>query len=163
MAIHAVPTISDEIYLQDVSRSIKKMEGSDCPKEECAWVKVRQATEGDQLQVSQHRAEASELLWLQDGNAMEKRSKGALEERMFRAYLVLTDAGNLFDAKDNPLFTFKEGDDYPKFDGSYAKFKKCWGQLHPQVADAIELAMYETNPQWDVMRAFLEAQQEGEE
>jgi hypothetical protein len=159
MAIHAVPTISEEIYLQDLSKAVKRME-SDDPRKEQAWVKVRQATEGDELQVSQYRAEASELLWRQDGNAMEKRTKGMLEERMFRAYLVLIDAANIFDPHGEPLFEFEEGDDYPKFDGNYSKFQDRWGLLHPEVADAIELAMYETNPQWDVMRALLEAQGE---
>lgn len=161
MAIHAVPTISEEIYLQDLSKAIKKMEKGD-PRKEQAWVRVRQATEGDELQVSQYRAEASEMLWRRDGNALEKRTKGMLEERMFRAYLVLIDAANIFDLDGKPLFEFKDGDDYPKFKGTYAEFQDRWALLQPEVADAIELAMYETNPQWDTLRALMETQKEGE-
>ncbi len=155
MAIHAVPTISDELYLQNVSQTVKRLEGAECPKKEQAWVKVRQATESDELQVSQHRASASELTWLQDGRAQEKRLKGRLEERMFRAYLVLVDAGNILDAKQKPLFTFKDGQDYPKFDGSYSQFKERWGLLQPEVADAIEMATYEVNPQWNLAAVLL--------
>lgn len=159
MAINAVPTISDEIYLRDVSERVKKIEG-DCPKKECAWVKVRQATEGDQLQVSQRYAD-SEVVWQVDGSAKEKRSSNTLEDRMFKAYLVLTDAGNIFDGGEKPIFEFADRGDYPKFKGTWAQFKNRWSLLPPAAASAIELALYRLNPQWDVF-GLVQEDDEGE-
>ena len=161
MAIHAVPTISEEIYLQDVSERVKEMEGKNCPKKERAWVKVRQATESDQLQVSQRHAD-TEVLWMADGSAKEKRSRNVLEDRMFKAYLVMVGTGNIFAMEDKPVFEFADKDDYPKFKGTYSKFQDRWGLLQPAVADAIELAIYKLNPQWDVFGLMSEEDEEGE-
>lgn len=162
MAINAVPTMSDEIYLRDVSDRLKKLEGDDCPPAERAWVKVRQATEGDQLQISQRYAE-SEVHWRPDGSITEKRSSNILDDRMFKAYLVMVDAGNIFDREGDPLFEFKDGGDYPKYAGTYSKFKEHWMLLPPVAAGAIELALYELNPQWGFTTRDTEEDDEGEE
>lgn len=159
MAINAVPTISDEIYLRDVSERVNQMEG-DCPKKECAWVKVRQATEGDQLQVSQRHAD-SEVVWQADGSAKERRSSNTLEDRMFKAYLVMVDAGNILDRKGEPVFEFVDKDDYPKFKGTWARFKERWSLLPPAAASAIELSLYKLNPQWDIF-GLMQESEEGE-
>jgi len=156
MAIQAVPTISEEIYLQDLTERVKKLEGED-PRKEQAWVKIRQATEGDQLQISARNAD-SEVVWQADGGAREKRSNNPLEERMFKAYLVLVDAGNIVAPDGKPVFKFSEGDDYPKFDGSWADFKSRWGLIPSVAADAIELAIYKLNPQWDVFGLMTEGE-----
>lgn len=161
MTIHAVPTISDEIYLQEISEKVKRLEGSDCPKKDMAWVRVRQATESDQLQVSQ-RNSGSEVLWLADGSAKEKRDRNVLEDRMFRAYLVLVDVGNIVDKNGDPVFEFAESGDYPKFKGTFSKFQDKWGVLQSSVADAIEMAIYKLNPQWDVFGLMREDDEEGE-
>jgi hypothetical protein len=161
MAIRAVPTVSEEIYLQDLSDRVKRLEGEDCPREEQAWVKVRQATEGDQLQVSQRYAD-SEVVWQADGSAKETRSTNTLEDRMFKAYLVLVDAGNITDKGDNPVFGFSEKGDYPKFKGTWSQFKEKWSVLPPAAASAIELALYKLNPQWDIFGLVSEDEEEGE-
>lgn len=158
MAIQAVPTISKELYLRELSDQVEKLEG-DCPKKEQAWVKVRQASEGDQLQISQRSAE-SDVMWLPDGSAKETRSTNPAEERMFRAYLVLVDTGNITDADEKPLFKFKDTGSYQSFDGSYSDFKEAWAQLPPPAAYAIELATYTLNPQWDWLSRIRE--EEGE-
>lgn len=163
MAIQAVPTISDEVYLRDMSKLLLDLEGKDCPPSERAWVKVRQATEGDQLQISQRNAE-SEVMWKPDGDIIERRSSNYLDDRMFRAYLVLVDAGNIFGKDGDPLFEFKDGNDYPKFDGTYSEFKRRWAQLPPVAAGAIELALNELNPQWGLSRSSQkDNDEEGEE
>jgi len=150
MAINAVPTISKEIYLQDWSEAVKKMEGEDCPRKEQAWVRVRQATEGDQLQVSQ-RYEDIEYTYTPDGSTMEKRTSNVLEDRMFKAYLVLVEVANILDKKGKPVFKFKDGPDYPKFDGEYSEFQDRWALLPSVGADAIELAVLSLNRQWDYL------------
>lgn len=151
MAIQAVPTISEEIYLRKLSKRVLELEGEDCPPAEQAWVKVRQATEGDQLQVSQRYAE-SEVYWQTDGSIKEKRSTNMLDDRMFKAYLVLVDAGNIVDSEGAPLFEFKDSDDFPRFKGTYSKFKERWSQLPPVAATSIEMALYSLNPQWGRVR-----------
>lgn len=148
MAIQAVPTISAPIYLQDWSKEVGEMEGEDCLRDDQAWVQVRQATEGDQLRISQNY-EGVELYHQADGTTRELRTRNILTDRMFRAFLVLTGAANILDPNGNEVFTFKDGPNYPKFDGSYGKFKEQWQLIPPEAADAIELAVLSINRQWD--------------
>jgi hypothetical protein len=169
MTIKAVPTVSEPIYLQDWSVAVKELEGEDCPREKQAWVVVRQATEGDHLRASR-RDENIEYLHQPDGNTRETVTSNLLDERMFQAYLVLVDAGNILDADDVPIFTFKRGPDYDRFNGGYAEFQNRWGLLPSIAADAIGVAVYTLNPHWDRFRiltqieaAKKEAQEEGEQ
>jgi len=148
VAIQAVPTVSAPIYLQDWSKEVAEMEGEDCLRDEQAWVQVRQATEGDQLRISQNY-EGVELVHQTDGSTRELRTRNILEDRMFRAFLVLTSAANILDNQGNEIFTFKDGANYPKFSGTYAKFKEQWNLIPPAAADAIELAVLSINRQWD--------------
>ncbi len=146
MAIKAKPIISEEIYLQDLSEEVKELEG-DCPRDEQAWVMIRQATEADNLR---HEREISTVeLTHEGGVTKETRYSSISNDRAFEIYLTLHDAGNITGADGQPLFEFKDTGPYNRVKGTFDKFKDDYGLLPGDVTRAMCKAVYLINPKWD--------------
>lgn len=149
MAIKALPIISGPIYLQDLNQEVKQLEGEECPRDEQAWVIVRQATELDNQRrsslVSKRRVE-----WNDDGR-VEEWDDNPLEVFATEVYCCLVDAGNIWedDSGTKSLFKFKDGPDYQKLSMGYGDFRKAYGKLPLPVTRAIRAAVLEMNPDWD--------------
>lgn len=162
MAIRALPVISEPIYLQDLpgdtGKEIKQLEGK-CPRDEQAWVIVRQATESDSLKcsnlVSKRRVE-----WSDDGR-VEEWDDSPLELYAMQVYCCLADAGNIWADTGNakPLFRFKDGPDYRMLEMGYGAFRKAYGSLLLPVTRALRAAVLKLNLDWDWTR---KRDQEGE-
>lgn len=147
MAIKALPIVSQPIYLAELSDEVKEMEG-DCPKDERAWVIVRQATEADNTQRAALRSEVT-VRWQKDGTAEEIRDVNLREMWAMEIYLTLCDAGNILDADDKPLFKFVDTGPYGKVKHGFADFKKAYGSLASPVTASIRRAVYKINSDWD--------------
>jgi len=160
MTIKALPTISDQIYLQDLNEDVKAMEGGDCPRDEQAWVTVRQATESDAQRraslVAKRRTERS------GDKVVEEWTDNVLEVYATEVYSCLVDCGNILDAKDNPLFEFMDATNYQKVKGGYKKFRASYGDLPLCVTRAMRQAVLQLNPQWDWLTQLTE-DEEGED
>jgi hypothetical protein len=144
MAINAAPVVSTQIYLGDLTSSVKEMEG-DCDQADRAWVIIRQSTEGDNRRISEMSAE-TRTVWSDTATEQIRRINQA-EVRALQVYLTLSDMGNVFadDAGKKPLFRFENG----KLKMPKSEFQKAYDGLHPEVTRAIILAVYQTNPMWD--------------
>jgi len=146
MAIKAKPIISEEIYLQDLSEDVKELEG-DCPRDEQAWVMIRQATEADNLR---HEREVSTVELIHDGGVTkETRFSSISNDRAFEVYLTLHNAGNITGPEGNPLFEFKDTGPYNRVTGTFDRFKENYGLLPGDVARAMSKAVYLINEKWD--------------
>jgi len=154
MAIRAIPTISEPIYLQDISTEVKEMEGHDCPREEQAWVIVRQGTEADNCQRAAMRSKYT-LRWQNDGSAEEERDVNQRELWTLEVYMTLCGAGGIFSDEEctKPLFEFEKGKSFDKITLDFAKFKGVYGTLPSIVTTAILRAVYSLNPDWSWMIA----------
>lgn len=146
MTITATPIISEEIYLQDMSDDVKDLEG-DCPRDEQAWVMVRQATESDNLRHEQQVATVE--LTHEGGKTYEKRQSNIRQEWAFETFLALHAAGNIEGPDGGPLFEFKDTGPYNRVKGTFEKFKETYGLLPGPVARAIIRAVYTINSDWD--------------
>lgn len=160
MAIKAMPVISEEIYLQDMSEDVKELEG-DCPRDEQAWVMVRQATESDNLRHEQQIATVE--LVHEGGKTHEKRRSSIREEWAFESFLTLHAVGNIEGPDGNPLFEFKDMGPYNRVKGTFEKFKQTYGLLPGSVARAIIKAVYTVNPDWDWLGITFEPEDEEED
>jgi len=147
MAIKTAPVFSGQIYLGDISPEVKELEG-DCDPKERAWVKVRQATEQDNTQISKVQ-QSDTFIWGNDGSIQQKTPITQGEVRAWEAYYTLTDAGNFFLEGESELFQFVNSGPYQKVAGGYEEFSRRWGTLPPEVTLAISRSIYSVNPSWD--------------
>jgi len=159
MALKALPTQSDKLFLQNLVPELGPMEG-DCGEDNKAWASARQSTEADQRRVSQiYSARTFRYL----GPITEETTDAnALDEWALHVFLCLTDAGNLLNADGDPLFRFKRGDNYGVLDMTFAEFQTAFGALHPLITRALRYAVWEINPLWD-LRAVPEKKEEEKE
>jgi hypothetical protein len=151
MAVQAVPVVSEPIYLGDISKRVRALEG-DCERTDQAYVIVRQATTGDNMRRSQiHKGTTLRWLTDEDGKPVteENYNQNPLERYAFEAYTTLAGIGNLFDTDGKPMFEFESSGSYMKVKGDFNDFKERWGRLPLVVTDAILTAVYSTNPDWD--------------
>ena len=146
MAIRTAPILSEQIYLGELSPEVKDIEG-ECDPKDRAWVKVRQATEQDAMQIA--KLTQSPMLWTDDG-VEQKASATSHDIRAMEVYFTLTDAGNFEDVSGKELFQFVNGQAYSKVAGGLQEFIGRYGQLPEQVTVALSRAVYSVNPMWDV-------------
>jgi len=169
MAIKAMPIVSDQVYLSDLlseyptdeggeltpraqvyrvaSDNVAKLEG-DCPKDEMAWVIVRQATEQDNMRRADRVAKRT-VSWRGE-DVSETRDDNLREQWAFEVWLCLCDAGNLLTRDSKPLFRFKgSGNGYQQLDMSFKNFLTAYGSLPSAVTTAMRRAVLDTNPDWD--------------
>ena len=145
-----VPVISEPIYLRDISKQFKELEG-DVPREEQVNVVIRQATQADVRKVSR-LVSTRKVTYSNDGTRTEVFDDDMGEVRAMQLYTTLCDVGGLTDATDAPLFRFKQEGDYPKLAMGFADFQEIYGTLPSTVVGALNLSVWEGNPQWDMRR-----------
>lgn len=169
MAIKAMPIVSGQVYLSDllseyptdeegeltnrakvyksVSDAVAKLEG-DCPKDEAAWVIVRQATEQDNIRRADRVANRT-VRWAGE-DVSETRDDNMREQWAFEVWMCLCDTGNLLTRSGQPLFRFKESTHgYRQLDMNFADFLTAYGSLPSVVTTAMRRAVLDTNPDWD--------------
>ena len=147
MAIRTAPILSEQIYLGELSPEVKDIEG-ECDPKDRAWVKVRQATEQDAMQIA--KLTQSPFLYTDDG-VEQKATATSRDIRAMEMYFTLVDAGNFEDANGKELFQFINGESYQKVAGGLQEFIGRYGQLPEQVTAALSRAVYSVNPMWDWM------------
>lgn len=137
MKISRLPTISDPIYLSDISPDFAEMEG-DVQENKRVWVKVKQATEGD----NEHRvgALATRRVEWAGGAATETVDDNVRTQRRVEAHMTIMEVGNLVDEDGGPYF---------KKDMGLTDFNDAWWALPTVVTDALHTAVLQVNPQWD--------------
>lgn len=160
MSIATKPIISEMIYLQDLSKDVKEMEG-DCPRDEQAWVMIRQATESDNLRREQVITKVE--LFHETGVTREIRQSTIRNDRAYEAFLTLHAIGNIMGPDGSPLFEFKDTGPYNKVKGTFDKFRGDFGLLPGAVARAIALAVYSINEDWNWMRMAPDKGEDEEE
>jgi hypothetical protein len=132
-----IPVISGPIYLRDAYAPFAALEG-DCPESERTWVKIRQATEGE----NEQRADLTktrEVVW---GDAVTQRFQDNEREIMRNeVYFTLQEAGNLTFDDGSPIFPGK----MTNFD----EFTQRWWKLDSTTATAIHKAVLSINRDWD--------------
>jgi len=144
MAIKVAPIFSEPLYLGDLSEEVAKME-KDCDQNDRAWIKARQATESDEMEISSLYSK-SKTVWT--GEATEQVQEiNPRERQAMEIYLCMVDAGNI-DDEDGPLFTFVENGPYAKVDGGFQIFKEAYGRLPSEATLAMLRAVYTVNPGW---------------
>lgn len=143
MAIKTMPLFK-QLYLGDLDPRIAKLEG-DCDQSERAWVRIKQATEADNMELSDYNS--------------KNRTSNPRDWRAMEVYVTLCDAGNIdeYDKKGDlvgPLFKFKDAGPYTKFDGPFSKFKDQYAKLPSIVSAVMTQAVYAVNIDWDVFKVF---------
>lgn len=138
---------SDTLYLRNVSEEWKGIEDARSIQEtERAWVRVSQATTGDNISRGQYTKRREKRLigdgtgnvaaigYVTDINSHELAS--------FEVWATLLDAGNLV-FKGKPLFAA-----LPARKMQFSEFKTAWDSLPPQVTRAIHAAVLSVNRDW---------------
>lgn len=153
MAISVAPIISDKIYLQDLSADIAAMENVQglCPEDQRAWVKIRQATEGDVAAITQMYS-MGKVTHHADGSTTEEydRDINPIRAQQFRRTVVAV--GNINNVAGTPLFKLKDGVNYPILDMTEEQFTAAYDSLPRPVTNAFSLAVAQGNPQWGAPR-----------
>lgn len=155
MALSTVPVLSEPKKLADVSKAVRKREGS-CPSEERAWISVRQATEQDSMMLEDSVPD-TQLEYVDavgdDGRVrrkmIERRDDRFRNRVAMQVYMTITGAGNITGGDGKPLFRFRDAGDYHKFDGNFEEFLGAYGQLPSIVTEAMRDIVFDHNPQWD--------------
>ncbi|HUW12883.1 MAG TPA: hypothetical protein VM537_24360 [Anaerolineae bacterium] len=148
MAIKALPTVSNVLYLQDLVPGIAALEG-DCAKEELAYVIVRQGTESDSIAIERMSSER-QIVWT-DKDVREVRDSRMREQWAMQVFRCMCDAGNITGQDDKAVFEFSGGAIHERFvDGTFGDFLKAYGALNPIVTRALRYAVWEMNPDWDL-------------
>jgi len=155
MALKIVPIMSEPIYLRDISKAFKELEG-DCQRDEQVYVIIRQSTESDVRRISR-LVSTREVTYNANGGRTEIFDDDMGEVRAMQLYSTLCDVKGLTDATDAPMFRFKQDKDYPKLAMSFSDFQEIYGRLPSTVIGALNLAVWEGNPQWD-MRKLAEGE-----
>lgn len=152
MAVYATVVISDQVFLRDVDDNFKKLEG-ECTEEERAWVTVRQATEEDAVRCLRTIPDRQIELTL-DGRQLELVSDDVSELKVMEIYSTLVDTGGIYDhpKTKKSLFRFEKGDDYQEIAMPYDEFKSALRGLHTTIVNAMLVAVWDHNPQWDMRR-----------
>jgi hypothetical protein len=151
MAISVAPIISDKLFLQNLSSDIAALENSQglCPEDQRAWVKIRQATEGDMAKLSQI-GRMGKVTHHPDGSTTEEYDRDFNPIRAMQFMLTVAGAGNINNVSGEPLFKFKDGPNYPILDMSEDQFKAAYDSLPRIVTNAFALAVMKGNPQWGI-------------
>lgn len=151
MAINAAPIISDKIYLQSVSDDVASIENVQglCPEERRAWVKIRQATEGDVAALSL-LSRIGKVTHHADGSTTEEYDRDFNPIRAQQFMRTVVGVGNINGVSDAPLFRFKDGPNYPVLDMTEEQFMAAYNSLPRFVTNAFAAAVVEGNPQWGV-------------
>ena len=175
MAIKAMPIVSQQVYLSDLlngvypdtnhgktckgmSKEVAELEG-DCPKDELAWVVVRQATEQDNMRRAGRVAKRT-VQWAGD-EVSETRDDNLREQWAYQVWLCLCDTGNISDRDGKPVFQFKDaGKGYTQLDMGFKNFLDAYGSLPSAVTSAMRRAVLNINPDWDWV---METDESGEE
>lgn len=142
MAIKAAPVTSPKVFLGDLSPAVAVLEG-DCPEKDRAWVIIRQATEGDVRVIQDYGAETRTVF--SDDRTEQIQHVNQADVRAKQVHLTLSDAGNIVNAQDEPLFRFDSG----RLAMDFNEFQTAYGTLHPDVTRAMLLAVRDMNPIWD--------------
>ena len=143
MKIKVTPTISEPIYLQELSLEIAGIEGG-IPQTEQAWVKIRQATEQDHIARADLLAKRVMTYGDQISETVEDNPR---ERMMYEAYWTLYETGNLTDEDGKPIFP-----EMPAKKMTLEKFQEIWGKLDSSITMAIWAAVRKGNPDWDFNR-----------
>lgn len=148
MAIKTAP-IFKTVYLGELDPRVAELEG-DCLQEERAWVKVRQATEADNMEISALTSK-QKLTYTKSGATEQEQDFNPREIRAMEVFKCLVDIGNIFadDEGKVPLFKFESHGSYSKVAGGFQRFKEAYGSLPAVVTAAMLRAVYSVNPGWD--------------
>jgi hypothetical protein len=148
MALSTVPIVSGQIYLRDLSDTLKALEGK-CKDEHRAWVMIRQATEGDVAAIELVRGKGT-VVHGQDGSTTEMYDRDTSHVRKEQFKRTVVGVGNISDAAGSELFKFKAGPNYAVLDMTDDEFSEAYDALPRPVTNAFGLAILESNPQWDL-------------
>jgi hypothetical protein len=138
MKIKRIPTISEPIFLAEISEEFKELEG-EVTQDQKAWVRVRQATEGD----SESRAALQSKRRIEynpDSTMTEMVDENIRTRLKFEVWWTLDEVGNL---------TWEDGDPIFKKGMSFKEFEDAWKRLDVRISLAIHKAVRITNPNWD--------------
>ena len=143
MDLTSLPTVSDRIYLSDVSGDFSLLE-NETDIEKRAWVRVRIANEADNIR-------RAELLGRRDVKYLEPNTNTTFAETIFdnprtrakmETYWTLEDVGNLV-MNNQSLFPITPVRAMPLVD-----FENIWHVLPIDVATAIYAAVLYANRAW---------------
>jgi hypothetical protein len=143
MDITSLQTVSEKIYLREISNDFALLEGN-VKKKDWAWVTVRVADVGDNIR-------RAELLGRRDVKYLDATGTAAVAETIFdnpetrakmEVWYTLEEFGNLTLNK-NPLFPIT-----PVRGMLLADFEKIWHALPIDVATAIYAAVLSVNRAW---------------
>lgn len=139
MKIARKPVISDRIYLSDESLEFAAREG-DLPRDEQAWVRIRQAREGDFVA----RAELMAKREVRYGGSFSEVIGDNSRERVkYEVFWTLHECKNLVDDDGTPVFG-----DGPTDAMKFQSFEAIWNSLETHVTEAIVLAVWRVNSGW---------------
>jgi len=131
--------VSGKIYLRDESMEFAVNEGNVKP-EDAAWVRIRQAREGDFVALEEIRAKRE----IKYGNsASEIIDANPRECAKYQVWWTLHDCGNLLNEDDDPLFA-----KLPVGAMQFADFDAIWSNLDTCASTAILSAVWKVNPEW---------------
>ena len=142
MNIQSVKRVSDPIFLSDLSPDFSDLEG-ECPQEEKAYVRVRRATEGDNIQRHELLLERrTEYRINGDVAIVESVSDNPRWEAMCNTYLTLEEIHGLLDG-DKPVF-----EKQPVKTMLAMEYEAIWRELPIVVANVLHRAVLRFNPEW---------------
>src|SRR5512138_2876548 len=131
MDLKSFPTVSEKIYLSDISGDFAKAEGA-VDRDQQAWVIVRQAREEDHIKRAALQAKREIKYGATGPFTMSEIVEDNPRERVqYEVYWTLVETGNLSD-DGKPLFAKSPVNQVP-----FAEFEKVWGAMPPVVAQAI--------------------------
>ena len=138
---------SDKIFLADESPEFAKLEG-EVPEDERVWVKVRQATQADNIRLAdintqRERKYSGDQLTGNVNSVSLVYNSNPLRRQATQVYLTVVEIGNLTDG-DKPVFDVAPLKKMPE-----ATFLAKWGSLRTELANAIHKACLKVNPDWD--------------
>jgi len=151
MAIFATPVHSEPRFLGEVSKDVARLEG-DAAEEDKAWVRVRQATESDNMEISAMTSKTRTVF--SQGSTESLQEVNPRDVRAMEVFRTLTDAGNLWSNEEGtiPLFNFETVGKITRASGGFQDFKQKYGKLPVEVTSAILEVVYKFNPGWDWTR-----------
>jgi hypothetical protein len=128
---------------------------TDIDPEQNSYVRVRQATAGDNAERDADIEGQIERVYNPDRATFSVRTLGsAMRLRAKEAYLTLSGTNLQFE-DGRPLFAFQRTGEQMRFAGTFEEFLTRWNLLPQPVADAISRAVYQVNPEWDPNRTFV--------
>ena len=152
MAIFATPVYSEPRNLADVSKDVSRLEG-DIPELEKVWVRVRQATESDNMEIAAMTSKSRTIFT--QGGTESLQEVNPRDVRAMEVFRTLTDAGNFWSDPEGkiPLFEFETVGKHTRIKGGFQAFRSKYGELPVEVTAAILDVVYEFNPGWDWTRS----------